>query len=159
MPIDFHMPQVHNPENLAVANTAAKQHIPSSQQFFCKGNGGMHEHPCNGRCGGVVCWNQGTQPARRGKRREVGVRQWRRIDIAGCVKTQEAGSSQHQATFMHRVSVVVHCIIVVTSENHNRNRVLLYYLFQENKSFGSKTPFAFILWCTGSCVEHNPIRV
>jgi hypothetical protein len=38
--------------------------------------------------------------------------------------------------------------------NHNRNHVLLYYLFQENKSFGSKTPFAFILWCTGSCVEH-----
>jgi hypothetical protein len=40
-------------------------------------------------------------------------------------------------------------------KNHNRNRVLLYYLFQENKSLGSKTPFAFILWCTGSCVEHN----
>ncbi len=39
--------------------------------------------------------------------------------------------------------------------NHNRNRVLLYYLFQENKSFGSKAPFAFILWCTGSCVEHR----
>ncbi len=31
----------------------------------------------------------------------------------------------------------------------------LYYLFQENKSFGSKKPFAFILWCTRSCVEHN----
>jgi hypothetical protein len=39
--------------------------------------------------------------------------------------------------------------------NHNRNRVLLYYLFQENKSFGSKKPFAFILWCMRSCVEHN----
>jgi hypothetical protein len=38
--------------------------------------------------------------------------------------------------------------------NHNRNRVFLYYLFQENKSFGSKKPFAFILWCAGSCVEH-----
>ncbi len=35
------------------------------------------------------------------------------------------------------------------TNNHNRNSVLLYYLFQENKSFGSKTPFAFILWCTG----------
>ncbi len=34
----------------------------------------------------------------------------------GCVKTQEAGSSQHQATFMHRVSVIVHCIIIVTSK-------------------------------------------
>jgi hypothetical protein len=42
--------------------------------------------------------------------------------------------------------------------NHNRNRVLLYYLIQENKSFGSKKPFAFILWCTGSCVEHT-IRI
>ncbi len=40
-------------------------------------------------------------------------------------------------------------------KNHNRNCVLLYYLFQENKSFGSKTPLAFILWCTGSCVEHR----
>jgi hypothetical protein len=97
----------------------------------------------------------GTRPARRGKRQAVGVREWRRIDIAECVKTQEAGSSRHQATFIHRVSVIVHCIIVVISENHNRNRVLLYYLFQENKSFGSKTPFAFILWCTGSCVKHN----
>jgi hypothetical protein len=46
-------------------------------------------------------------------------------------------------------------MIIVTSKAHNRNRVLLYYLFQENKSFGSKTPFAFILWCTGSCVEHR----
>jgi hypothetical protein len=26
--------------------------------------------------------------------------------------------------------------------------VLLVYLFQENKSYGSKKPFAFILWCT-----------
>jgi hypothetical protein len=41
------------------------------------------------------------------------------------------------------------------TNSHNRNRVLLYYLFQENKSFGSKIPFAFILWCTGSCVEHR----
>jgi hypothetical protein len=96
-----------------------------------------------------------TWPARKGKRRAVGIGQWRRIDIAGCVKTQEAGSSQHQATFTHRVSVIVHCIIIVTSKNHNRNSVLLYYLFQEYKSFGSKTPFAFILWCTGSCVEHT----
>jgi hypothetical protein len=31
----------------------------------------------------------------------------------------------------------------------------LYYLFQENKSFGSKKPFAFILWCTRSCAEHT----
>ncbi len=50
-----------------------------------------------------------------------------------------------------------HCALRVNLciNNHNRNRVLLYYLFQENKSFGSKKPFAFILWCTGSCVEHS----
>jgi hypothetical protein len=41
------------------------------------------------------------------------------------------------------------------ANNHNRNHVLVYYLFQENKSFGRKKPFAFILWCTGSCVEHR----
>jgi hypothetical protein len=28
-------------------------------------------------------------------------------------------------------------------------------LFQENKSFGSKKPFEFILWCARSCVEHK----
>jgi hypothetical protein len=50
-----------------------------------------------------------------------------------------------------------HCALCVNYRinNHNRNCVLLYYLFQENKSFGSKKPFAFILWCTGSCVEHS----
>ncbi len=31
------------------------------------------------------------------------------------------------------------------------------YLFQENKSYGSKKPFAFILWCTRNCVEHTYI--
>ncbi len=50
-----------------------------------------------------------------------------------------------------------HCSLYSSyhTKNHNRNSVLLYYLFQENKSFGSKKPFAFILWCTGSCVEHT----
>jgi hypothetical protein len=37
---------------------------------------------------------------------------------------------------MHRVNVIVHCVTVV-HYNHNRNRVLLHYLFQENKSFGT----------------------
>jgi hypothetical protein len=33
-----------------------------------------------------------------------------------------------------------HCALYINYHvnNHNRNRVLLYYLFQENKSFGSK---------------------
>ncbi len=78
---------------------------------------------CNGRCRGGVCgpWgkrshlgSRGTRPARRGKRRAVGIGQCRRIDIAGCLKTQETGSSQHQATFMHRVSVIVHCVVITT---------------------------------------------
>jgi hypothetical protein len=37
---------------------------------------------------------------------------------------------------MHRVSVIVHCVAVIHYD-HNRNRVLLYYVFQENKSFGT----------------------
>jgi hypothetical protein len=50
-----------------------------------------------------------------------------------------------------------HCVLCINYhiDNHNRNHVLLYYLFQENTSFGSKKPFVFILWCTSSCVEHN----
>jgi hypothetical protein len=57
--------------------------------------------------------SRGTRPARRGKRRAVGIRQWRRIDITGCLKIQEMGSSQHQATFMHRVSVIVHSVVII----------------------------------------------
>jgi hypothetical protein len=76
---------------------------------------------CNRRCRGGVCgsWGngshlgrRGTRPARKGKRRADGIRQWRRIDIVGCLKTQETGSSQHPATFMHRVSVIVHCLVI-----------------------------------------------
>jgi hypothetical protein len=59
--------------------------------------------------------SQGTGPSRRGKRRAVGTRQWRRIDITGCLKTWETGSPQHQATFMHRVCINVHCVIITTS--------------------------------------------
>jgi hypothetical protein len=80
---------------------------------------------------------RGARPARRGKRWVVGFRQWRRIDVAGWPKTQETGSSHLQETFMHRVSVIVHCAAAIHYD-HNRNCVLLYYLFQENKSFGTK---------------------
>jgi hypothetical protein len=55
--------------------------------------------------------------------------------IARWPKTQETGSPHLQETFMHRVSAVVYCIAVI-QYTHNRNRVLLCYLFQENKSFG-----------------------
>jgi hypothetical protein len=49
---------------------------------------------------------------------------------------QVTGSPHLQETFMHRVSAIVHCIAVI-QYNHNSNRVSLYYLFQENKSFGT----------------------
>ncbi len=51
---------------------------------------------CNGRLGGGMCgsWGKGShlgswgaRPARRGKRRAAGLRQWRRIDVAGWPKT------------------------------------------------------------------------
>jgi hypothetical protein len=50
-----------------------------------------------------------------------------------------------------------HCAVCINYHinNHNRKHVLLCYLFQENKSFGSKKPFVFILWCMGSCAEHS----
>jgi hypothetical protein len=81
--------------------------------------------------------SRGARLARRGKKRAVGFRQWRRIDVAGWLKTQETGSSHLQQTVMHRVSVIVHCVAVIQYD-HNRNRVSLYYLFQENKSFGTE---------------------
>ncbi len=80
--------------------------------------------------------NQGARPARRGKRRAVGFGQWRRIDTARWPRTQGMGSSHLQETFMHRVSAIVHCVAVIRC-NQNRNCILLYYLFQENKSFGT----------------------
>jgi hypothetical protein len=102
---------------------------------------------CNGQWGGSVCgsWGKGsplgirgTQPAGRGKRLAVDSRQRRRRDIATWPQMQETDSPQLQETFMHRVSAIVHCIAVI-QYNHNRNRVSLYYLFQENKSFGIYT--------------------
>jgi hypothetical protein len=88
----------------------------------CRGKK-IHYHNCNGWCGGGVCgsWgkgnhlgSRGARPARRGKRQAVGLRQWRRADIAEWLQTQETGSPHHQETFMHRVSVIVHCVIVYT---------------------------------------------
>jgi hypothetical protein len=80
--------------------------------------------------------SRGARPGRRGKRLGVGFRQWRRRDIARWPKTQEMGLPHLQKMFMHRVSAIVHCI-AVSQYNHNRSRVSLYYLFQENKSFGT----------------------
>ncbi len=100
---------------------------------------------CNGQWVGGVCgsWgkgshlgSQGARSARREKRLAVGFRQWRRRDIARWPMTQETGLPYLQETFMYRVCAVVHCIAVI-QYNHNRNHVSLYYLFPENKSFGT----------------------
>ncbi len=80
--------------------------------------------------------SRGARSARRGKRLAVGFRQRRRRDIARWPRTRETGSPQLQETFMHRVSAIVYCTAVI-QYNHNRNCVSLYYLFQENKSFGT----------------------
>jgi hypothetical protein len=106
------------------------------------GSSGSTQGECNGQCGGGVCgsWgsgshlgNRGTQPSRRGKRRAVCIRQWRRVDVAGCLKTQETGSSQHQVTFMQRVSVILHCVLITTPTTITGIMFYCNYLFQENK--------------------------
>jgi hypothetical protein len=82
-------------------------------------------------------WTPGG-PARQEKEKaRSGFRQWRRTDVVGWPKTQEMGSPHLQETFMHRVSVIVHCVAVIQYDR-NRNRVSLYYLFQEKKSFGTE---------------------
>jgi hypothetical protein len=90
-----------------------------------------------------VCVDPGEKEAileaRKGKRRAVGFRQRRRIDIVGWLKTLETGSPHLQQTFMHRVSVIVHCV-AVTVYSITRTGVVFhctYYLFQENKSLGT----------------------
>ncbi len=67
--------------------------------------------------------------------------------------------SQHQATFMHRVRIIVHCALITAPITITGIMFSLCYLFQENKSFGSKKPFAFILWCTRSCIEHKQYTI
>jgi hypothetical protein len=100
---------------------------------------------CNGQWEGSVCgsWgkvshlgNRGAQLTRKGKRPAVGSRQQRRRDIAKWPLVQEMDSPRLQKTVVHRVSAFVHCTAVI-QYNHDRNRVSLYYLFQENKSFGN----------------------
>jgi hypothetical protein len=50
---------------------------------------------------------------------------------------------------------IVYCTIVI-QYNYNRNRVSLYYLFQENKSFGTSCHLHSSSHVReGSCVEHT----
>ncbi len=80
--------------------------------------------------------NRRARPTRRGKGPAVGSRQRRRRDIATWPLVQETDSPRLQEMVMHKVSAFVHCTAVL-QYNHNRNHVSLYYLFQENKSFGT----------------------
>ncbi len=66
----------------------------------------------------------------------------------GSQKNNKTGSMRHQDLIMHRVCIIVHISSLLTLIIVIVNNVLLDYLFQENKSYGSKKPFAFILWCT-----------
>jgi hypothetical protein len=65
-----------------------------------------------------------------GQLASVGFRQWRRIDVASWLKTQETGSPHLQETVMHRVSVIVHCVAVI-HYNHNRNHVFCIICFRK----------------------------
>jgi hypothetical protein len=61
-------------------------------------------------------------------------------------KKDELGvtSRLHYAQSMYRRCIVVH-IDHCKLNSVTVNSVLLVYLFQENKSYGSRKPFAFIL--------------
>jgi hypothetical protein len=52
------------------------------------------------------------QDGQRSLQRAVGFRQWR-IDTARWTRIQETGSPNLQKTFMHRVSVIVHCVAFI----------------------------------------------
>ncbi len=64
------------------------------------------------------------------------------LTFIGCQKTKKTGSARlrHAQSMYHCVcqSTVTLMIVIM-------NSVLPVYLFQENKSYGSKKPFAFIL--------------
>jgi hypothetical protein len=51
---------------------------------------------------------EGPGPPGGGRNRQLASdnRQWRRLDVTKCRKAQETGSSQHQATFRHRVCII-----------------------------------------------------
>jgi hypothetical protein len=56
---------------------------------------------------------------------------------------------------MHRVSVIVCCLAVIHYDYH-RNRVSLYYLFEENKSFGTDHHLHSFSDIRKLCQAHSP---
>ncbi len=104
-------------------------------------------HECRGR--------RGTGPAWQGGRWAVSAQQWRQVDVHRMPEDKEDGLGatsrlRYAQSMYHCVcqSTVTLMIVIV-------NSILPVYLFKENKSCGSKKPFAFILWCTRSRVGHN----
>ncbi len=77
----------------------------------------------------------------------------------GSQKSNRTGSMRHQDLIMHRICIIVHISLLLTLMIVIVSNVLLDYLFQENKTYGSGKPFAFILWCTRSRVEHSSKHV
>jgi hypothetical protein len=63
----------------------------------------------------------------------------------GSQKSNRTGSVRHQDLIMHRICIIVHISLLLTLMIVIVNNVLLDYLFQENKTYGSGKPFAFIL--------------
>ncbi len=61
--------------------------------------------------------SQRTRPALRGKGRAVGVSHWKGKDVKEMLQNVGDGlvtTSSHQATFMPRVGVIVHCALITT---------------------------------------------
>jgi hypothetical protein len=67
----------------------------------------------------------------------------------GSKKDSKTGPMRHQELIMHRVcncEIIIVALLYIVITMCNRNPMpYLDCLFQENKSYGSKKPFAFIL--------------
>jgi hypothetical protein len=82
-----------------------------------------------GKWGHLGCWGRwGTRPARQGKERAVGVRQWRRLDVH---KMSEGTGDRLVTTSSHVYAQSTYhtctmCIDSLYLNNHDVSRVLLY---------------------------------
>jgi hypothetical protein len=83
---------------------------------------GPWEKRCHIKCGG----RRGTRPAKRGGKRTVGIRRWRRLDVSRGWKAQGTGSAQQKTGLMHRVRIlcVICALICYTPDSCNRELCL-----------------------------------
>ncbi len=104
-------------------------------------------HECRGR--------RGTWPTWQGGGWAVSTQQWRQVDVHRMPEDKEDGLGatsrlrQTQSMYHYECQSTVTLMIVIV------NSVWPVYLFQENKSCGSKKPFAIVLWCTRCHVGHT----